>query len=184
MNLIGAELAEIIEQRLRSYGLDLSKLRGMGFDGGANMSGYLKGVQARLAQIYETAIFVHCFAHRLNLIVKKSVNNDLAKRLYDEINDIANFFNFAKRRKILTGYLAKNPIPKPISTTRWTDTYTTANAVLRAFREITEALEHIANADSGFDVNTQTRARGIRSNMRTHTFVFGLYVRVDCIFDK
>lgn len=82
------------------------------------MAGSSKGVQALLAHSHEAAIFVHCFARKLNFVVKNLVTNDLAKRLYDGTNDIGVFFNYAKRRKVLTEFLENNAIAKPVSTTR------------------------------------------------------------------
>lgn len=38
-------------------------------DGAAVMSGHLGGVQAKIKEKYPTAIFTHCMAHRLNLVV-------------------------------------------------------------------------------------------------------------------
>ena len=39
-------IADTILSKLRLWGFDLSKLRGKGFDGASNMSGYISGVQA------------------------------------------------------------------------------------------------------------------------------------------
>lgn len=39
------------------------------YDGASVMSGHLGGVQSKIKQQYPCAIYTHCMAHRLNLIV-------------------------------------------------------------------------------------------------------------------
>jgi hypothetical protein len=39
------------------------------YDGASVMSGHLNGVQAKVQKQYPAAIYIHCMAHRLNLVV-------------------------------------------------------------------------------------------------------------------
>lgn len=39
------------------------------YDGASVMSGKLNGVQAKIKELYPSAIYTHCMAHRLNLVV-------------------------------------------------------------------------------------------------------------------
>lgn len=39
------------------------------YDGASVMSGRLNGVQAKIKEYHSTAIYIHCMAHRLNLVV-------------------------------------------------------------------------------------------------------------------
>lgn len=39
------------------------------YDGASVMSGHLRGVQSKIKQQFPCAIYTHCMAHRLNLIV-------------------------------------------------------------------------------------------------------------------
>ncbi|KAG8444242.1 hypothetical protein GDO86_009431 [Hymenochirus boettgeri] len=64
----GEEIAEMIMSRLSKFGLDLCDCRGQGYDNGANMSGRIKGVQARIQEKYPEAIYCPCAAHTLNLV--------------------------------------------------------------------------------------------------------------------
>ena len=63
--------ARTITKRVCEYtteaGLDIGKMRVIGTDGAATMSGCHSGVVARLKTITPSAIGVHCAAHRLNL---------------------------------------------------------------------------------------------------------------------
>jgi hypothetical protein len=49
--------------------IDIKMLRGIGFDGAANMSGVYNGLQARIKHIQLLALYVHCAAHDLNLVI-------------------------------------------------------------------------------------------------------------------
>lgn len=63
-------LSELILDTLKSYGLDIgSCLVGQGYDGASVMSGVNKGVQQLVRQSAPLAIYVHCYAHKLNLIL-------------------------------------------------------------------------------------------------------------------
>ncbi|KAJ8894584.1 hypothetical protein PR048_007248 [Dryococelus australis] len=42
------------------------------YDGGSNMSGKFKGVQARITKVQFLAIYSHCANHRLNLAISKA----------------------------------------------------------------------------------------------------------------
>ena len=73
-SLKGRDLADIIVAILKDMNFQLINLVGKGFDGASNMSGKDEGVQQHLtaAGAYKSLYF-HCFAHRLNLVLEKSV---------------------------------------------------------------------------------------------------------------
>ena len=48
------------------------KLIAQMYDGAANLSGSRNGVQARAKDHYPFAHFIHCYAHKLNLVIQKS----------------------------------------------------------------------------------------------------------------
>src|SRR6218665_1873631 len=62
-------LSGLILDTLKSYGLDIALyLVGQGYDGASIMRGVNKGVQQLVRQSAPLAIYVHCYAHKLNLI--------------------------------------------------------------------------------------------------------------------
>jgi hypothetical protein len=46
------------------------KLTGQTYDGASVMAGELNGLQTKIKAIAPQALFTHCFAHRLNLILQ------------------------------------------------------------------------------------------------------------------
>ena len=76
----GSTLVKAVEDMFDKHGLALENLRGQGYDGAANMSGQYSGVQSRLAATNPKALYVHCHAHVLNLvIVEACTRNHIAR---------------------------------------------------------------------------------------------------------
>lgn len=46
------------------------KIMAQSYDGASVMSGHLHGVQSRIKEHYPSAIYTHCMAHCLNLVVE------------------------------------------------------------------------------------------------------------------
>lgn len=70
--MTGKGLAKLIIDNLQHLGIDTTYLRGQqGYDGAASMSGKFNGVQAHNKDTHPLAIYVHCSAHVLNLVVSK-----------------------------------------------------------------------------------------------------------------
>lgn len=70
----GKDLAILILESLKQFGVELKFLREQGYDGAVAMSGIYNGVQSHIRKIYPSTIYVHCSAHILNLVVSKSCN--------------------------------------------------------------------------------------------------------------
>ncbi|CAF1108698.1 unnamed protein product, partial [Brachionus calyciflorus] len=63
--------------------LNINFLTGQCYDGAANMSGEYKGLSSRIKEDSPSAIYVHCYAHRLNLALQESCES-----LKEEIDKI------------------------------------------------------------------------------------------------
>ena len=60
--------------------------RGQAYDGASNMSGVRNGVQALVKHEAERALYVHCFAHSLNLCAQEvSKGIELIRNVMDFI---------------------------------------------------------------------------------------------------
>ncbi|XP_071700193.1 uncharacterized protein [Rutidosis leptorrhynchoides] len=58
--------------QLLHYQVDTTKIRGQRYDGASNMRGEWNGLQALVAKDCPCAYYVHCFAHRLQLVLVAS----------------------------------------------------------------------------------------------------------------
>ena len=69
-------------------------------DGAAVMSGHIGGVQAQVRQHYPFAYFVHCAAHRLNLVLCQSASSiSPVKVFFVNIGAFCTFTSNAPKRK-------------------------------------------------------------------------------------
>lgn len=83
----GQELESAVLSLLQKNGLELKNVCGQSYDGAANMSGMYKGLQARIRAHNKKALYVHCKAHCLNLVLVESSKSDdnffnLVEKLY------------------------------------------------------------------------------------------------------
>lgn len=67
------------------HGLQISRLRGQGYDGASNMRGEFNDLQKLVRDEAPYAFYVHCFAHQLQLVVASAAQCSPA---------IAHFFNY------------------------------------------------------------------------------------------
>lgn len=70
----------ILTDLLEKNDLSIHNIRGQGYDGCSTMSGKYSGLQARVKEICPSAYFVHCFCHRLNLVVVDSCSRNVVAR--------------------------------------------------------------------------------------------------------
>ncbi|XP_025406422.1 uncharacterized protein LOC112680531 isoform X1 [Sipha flava] len=68
-----------------------------GYDGGANMSGKYRGVQARILNLQPKAIYTHCASHRLNLTLIKACRDMISKEKYRYFHLVTNGMKITKR---------------------------------------------------------------------------------------
>ena len=70
MRLNSAEaLCKYICDTLAAFDLSLDNCVSQSYDGASVMSGRCTGVQSRIKEFAPCAIYIHCHAHRLNLVL-------------------------------------------------------------------------------------------------------------------
>lgn len=105
-------IAAAIVKTLEDCELDISYLRGQGYDGASVMSGKVSGVCTRIQQIQPKALYQHCRAHTLNLVLSSSCNQvPEIRNLFDSLGKLTWFLGASpKRIAILKRYLASDDI--------------------------------------------------------------------------
>ncbi|KAI6658296.1 hypothetical protein LOD99_15565 [Oopsacas minuta] len=68
-SLTAESLTTYLISTLNKHGLDRACIVSQGYDGAAVMSGNCHGVQQRMKEIYPYAMYIHCYAHRVNLVL-------------------------------------------------------------------------------------------------------------------
>ena len=85
---------EKIALGLESKFTSMDRLCGQGYDGAANMSGLYSGLQTWIKQHNLAARYVHCFAHRLNLVIKDAVAGITELRgFFERLKGVYEFFS-------------------------------------------------------------------------------------------
>jgi hypothetical protein len=80
-------------------GLDLTKLRGQGYDGAASMAGAVNGCAAIICRTYPKALYLHCSAHALDLCVVASSRAILVNSMGALLQEISLFFSSSPKRQ-------------------------------------------------------------------------------------
>jgi len=74
-SLTADSLSQYILKTLEDYNFDPSLMVSQGYDGASVMSGPCSGVQQYIKAVASKAIYVHCYAHCLNLALVNCVRN-------------------------------------------------------------------------------------------------------------
>lgn len=86
----------MIINKYRDFGLNLDKLLGQEYDGCCAMARKEDDVQAKIQSAYPKAAFVHCFSHRLNLVVS-------------DLNTVASVHNSSGTIKLIITFFLESP---------------------------------------------------------------------------
>ena len=145
--------------------LPISQLRGQTYDGAANMSGHLQGVQAILKKKQPMALYCHCGAHCVNLITQAvCVASVLVRDSMGLVHELGGFFNQSGKFKLIFQDIAKSEHNgrftnlKPLCPTRWTVRTHAIRSVLRQYESVLTALEEMASCSSA---ETSAKASGL-----------------------
>ena len=163
----------ILDQLKNVLGDNLEKLVAQTFDGANVMSGNTSGVQTRVKEVYQHGHFLHCFAHKLNLIMKRGTGFTTSCRIFfSNLSGIATFFSRSPQR---LGFLQKqttNRIPSP-SSTRWNFNVRTVIAVHSNIKALRDCFKDIQTSE---DSSTESinRATGFLLYLYNDSFLFWL----------
>ena len=87
-SLTAESLTKYIMDLLKRTGIDITHCIAQSYDGASVMSGHVGGTQTKIREHVEWAIYVHCYAHRINLVAV-----DCCK----SIPDVSDFFELIQQ---------------------------------------------------------------------------------------
>lgn len=97
--ITGEAIANKIIDTLEELELDITKVRGQGYDGAANMSSDTVGVQRRIKNQSPNAVYVHCSSHTLNLVISHSCALPNIRNAVDKLKQCSLFFLGSPKRE-------------------------------------------------------------------------------------
>ena len=185
----GEALTQLLLDTLNKVGLNIDLIVGQGYDGGSNMRGSSKGVQARIKELNPRAMYTHCFAHSLNRALVNAVSSK-------EHASARNFFGIVELTYTFTegsamrhqhfiscqeGYIAadggKNaPLHlKGLSETRWNCRAESLNRLAKpqVYRAVIDTIEHIADTTS--DGTVRGVSSGLKTSLMDYSFIAQLF---------
>ena len=141
------------------------------FDDASVMSGHLNGVQALIRQENPFAYFVHCAAHRLNLVLCQAVSSISPVNIF--FTNIGAFSSFtsvsSKRKAYFTSH--KIEIPSP-GDTRWHYRSRTISVLFKNYQLLIDVLEKLVDQPTGWDDATLNQASGLLQYLNSFFFYF------------
>lgn len=141
-----SEMEQQLYNNFEKNKIDIKKLRGVGFDGAANMSGVYSGLQARIKHTQPLALYVHCAAHNLNLVINDSVKNiNEIQNFYEKLECLYSYFaNSIKRWAHLKSVSSVAISLKRLCTTRWSSRNDCLKALNLLYVDILKLLAYIS----------------------------------------
>lgn len=151
------------------------------FDGASTMSGYLSGVQAKFKEKNSKILYVHCYAHCLNLLLVDACTSSKDNKIvFDFFGIIQLTYSFiegsAVRHAVLEKISSETNISlktlKSLSNTRWACRAEAVTAIKHNYLALIPALEEIINLSKLPEVCA--KGRGLLFQIRSFNFIFGL----------
>ncbi|XP_075167746.1 zinc finger MYM-type protein 1-like [Haematobia irritans] len=147
-----SSLQKIILEFLKIRNLENIPIGGQSYDGANVMSGYKNGLQMKIKESNPQAVFIHCLAHKLNLVIGDSCSDlQFASRFVNAVEVLYSHFskpgNQSDLKRISNGLIANYFTLQSLSTTRWSCRYENCKAIITNYTAIKNALDEEANAD-------------------------------------
>ncbi|XP_063216599.1 zinc finger MYM-type protein 1-like [Bacillus rossius redtenbacheri] len=149
------------------------------YDGAAVMAGHLNGVQAKVREVIPHAVFVHCYAHKLNLVLSQAVSCISACRVFfANLSGFVSFLVHSSKRTNLLDTIVQKRFPK-LAPTRWSYSSRLVQTVADHKVELEELYEHILENPEDWNTTAINEARGFLMMLRDFQFNFLL-----CVFGE
>lgn len=140
---------------LEENNLKKEDIPGQAYDGAANMSGHYKGLQSRILKQNPKALYVHCQAHCLNLVLIESAKSNIC--FVNFFNLIEKLYTFmANSSKRHSGFIEmqkrkhsdQRPLElKKLSDTRWACRESALKTLVKVLPSVMQFLEEMTQQD-------------------------------------
>ena len=194
--ITGRNIAEAILQKLSSWELCLSDLRGQCYDGSSNMAGAKSGCKALVQEQAPMALYTHCAAHQLNLSIVAACKVQAFRNAESCIGEIARFFKFSPKRQCLFDKVMEsmNPSPKAkklkdACRTRWVERIDSYIVFLELIPSVHMTLQAISSPgeceslgiDWNWDGETISKANGFLYQLESSSFLISFKILLEVL---
>ncbi|XP_060855035.1 zinc finger MYM-type protein 1-like [Metopolophium dirhodum] len=166
-------LSEHVFSFISKYACE-EKLIAQTYDGAAVMSGQHNGLQSLVRSKYENAIFVHCYAHKLNLVIKQSVEyiKD-CKIFFSTLSGLSSFFSKSTKRVHALDNVVKKRFPS-VASTRWNYNSRLIEMMVEHKLDVINLMESIIENAQNWDSETLSSAKRYVEILQSFDFNFFL----------
>ena len=131
-------LSKIIIPMPKEKKLDKNSLISQSYDGAAVMSGENSSLQTRIRLAFPLAIFIHCIAHRLNLVLSQACKKILESiMLFANLSALAKFFSMSSTRSKAFKRFMQRKLPR-VTPLRWNYSGRLVTVVADHYEELVE----------------------------------------------
>ncbi|KAJ4936913.1 hypothetical protein JOQ06_001498 [Pogonophryne albipinna] len=167
----------------------MGKLVAQCYDGAAVMASGLNGVQAKVKEKIPQALFIHCYAHALNLVLFQGVVKIKECRIFfPHLSGLAAFFSRSPKRTQLLDEICQKRLPR-VAPTRWNFASRLVCTVFEKKDALKDLFDYIVEHHEEFDDAAILSADGYLSNLGNFEFGFFLstfneiFAHADVLFD-
>ena len=174
-----------LQTGIEEFGLSFDLCYGQSYDGTNTMSGELTGLQTRVKEIAPNALYIHCCAHNLNLVLIDAVSSNLqAKHFFGTLESLYVFFSSSlprlsilkdEQRKLVDSFMHKIKSIKGLSDTRWSSRKDAVEAVLQSLPALILALKRILKGEINCTAKQLSDASGLLTNLTKIEFLIFLF---------
>lgn len=144
-------LENVVLETLNALSLNIKNCRGQTYDNAANMAGKYTGLQARIKMLNESATFIPCSSHTLNLVGNCAAEACSAAVYYfDFLQNIYVFFSASTKRwnRLINNFSnSKSKHIQKICDTRWSARADAVSALRLNYKNIKNVLIAISTDD-------------------------------------
>ncbi|XP_077444502.1 zinc finger MYM-type protein 1-like isoform X2 [Stigmatopora argus] len=153
----------------------LGKVVAQCYDGAAVMSSGFNGVQAKVKERAPLALFIHCYAHQLNLVLTQGASKlKESKIFFAHLNGFAAFFLRSPQCTQLLDKICQRRLPR-VAPTRWHYTSRVVNTVFEKRDALKELFHHILEHHDEYDEESVRCADDFKACLDDFEFCFLLH---------
>ena len=124
------------------------------------MSGHINGLQQKVIDKFPLAIFTHCYAHVLNLVLQQSLSSIKECRIFfKSLNGLIAFFSRSSKRVHELQQFISRKLPS-VAPTRWNFTSRITKTVFKHRTQLIELFESISDNSDCWDSDTLIKSEG------------------------
>ncbi len=184
-DLSAAGLSSAIVAALQTNGINIDQCVGQCYDGASVMAGCYNGVQVKIQELIGHAcIYVHCHAHKVNLILVDTCHSiSAASDMFGLLEAVHTFLTVSTLRHDIfvrmqrDGDLTVLELPKQ-SDTRWTAKHRGVRTFVERFKEVCATLEKLSTDGKPKE---RAEARGLLLQLKSAETMFLLQVFDQCL---